>query len=85
VSAVRTAFGEEKTGRFPDPAGLAGSLSYAWQAVASANLIGQGVPSVEGLAFLARSVVPDRQQMQRVGCEALEQLLVGTPLYVKQI
>jgi hypothetical protein len=82
VNALRAAFGQGPDVPFLP---LATRLTYAWQEIAKENLIGAGVPSVEGLAFVARTVVPDLEQLKAVGCEKLSLLLIGTPLYVKQV
>jgi hypothetical protein len=83
VNALRVAFGQ---GHESPGQSIASSLSYAWQEIARENLVGVGgVPRVEGIVFAARTLPVDKEQFSSVGCENLSLLVVGTPLYVKQL
>ncbi|NIP26548.1 MAG: hypothetical protein GWN67_19230 [Phycisphaerae bacterium] len=83
VSALRAAFDGDPSFHGHS---LSASLSYAWQEIARGSLLSEGgVPRVEGLAFFARSVPTDQRQLRRVGCSNLENLVIGSPLYVRQV
>lgn len=87
VGALRGVFKE--TGKLPFPpinSSLSSSLSYAWQELVRATFLAEGsMPRVEGIAIFSRSVVGDRRQLRRVNSGGLELLVIGSPLYVKQI
>lgn len=87
VGALREVFKETGKLHFPPiNSSLSSSLSYAWQELVRASFLAEGsMPSVEGIAIFSRSVVGDRRQLRRVNSGGLELLIVGSPLYVKQI
>jgi hypothetical protein len=90
VNAIREAF---EAGSKPAAEGMEASqlslssrLSYAWQAVYGASGPEEGVlPNVEGIALFAHSVRADKDAIQAIGRETLESLIIGTPIYVKQV
>jgi hypothetical protein len=89
VNAIREAFGADSKSGEGMQAGqlsLSSRLSYAWQTVYDASGPEEGVlPNVEGIALFARSVQADKEQIQAIGREPLESLIIGTPIYVKQV
>jgi len=82
IGALQTIFKEN----MPPDESLASRLSYIWQATYEKSEITEGtVPSVEGLALFVRSVPADEFQMDRVNCKDLKKVIIGTPLYVRQV
>lgn len=81
VRAIKAAFGkDERTGN------LSGSLSMAWREILRDDSSSGGtLPRVEGLAVFARSVAADHETMRRAGRARIKRIVVGTPLYVRQI
>ncbi len=65
---------------------LSGSLSMAWREILrDTSSSGGTLPRVEGLAVFARSVAADHEIMRRAGRAGIKRIVVGTPLYVRQI
>lgn len=81
VRVINATFGKDaRTGN------LSGSLSMAWREILrDASTSGGTLPRVEGLAVFARSVAADRETMRRAGRARIKRIIVGTPLYVRQI
>jgi hypothetical protein len=81
VHAIKAAFGKDaRTGN------LSGSLSMAWRDILrDASSSGGTLPRVEGLAVFAMSVAADHETMRRAGLARIKRIVVGTPLYVRQI
>ena len=86
VGAIKAAF-ENVSGVPPVPGmSLSSRLSYVWQAIMCDALeSGLTLPRVEGVAIFASSLSADRGQLRRVGRERIRRLVIGTPLYVRQI
>jgi hypothetical protein len=91
IGAVRAVF--EKGAGASDPqqfggtsAPLSTSLSYAWQELMRDQYeSGQVLPRAAGLAIFGTTIRADAGQMRRVGRETLSRIVVGTPIYVKQV
>jgi hypothetical protein len=65
---------------------LSGSLSMAWREILrDVSSSGGTLPRVEGLAVFARSVVADHETVRRAGRPRIKRIVVGTPLYVRQV
>ncbi|HEV2380127.1 MAG TPA: hypothetical protein VG206_10075 [Terriglobia bacterium] len=61
-------------------------LSYVWQEIMRDSLeSGATLPKAEGIAIFASSIPADRSQMRRVGRERTRRIVIGTPIYVRQI
>ena len=86
VGAVKAAF-ENLSGISPVPgASLSNRLSYVWQEIVSDAYESRAtLAKAEGVAFFASSLQADRGQMRRVRRECIERLIIGSPLYVRQI
>jgi hypothetical protein len=81
VRAIMAAFRED-----PRTGNLSDSLSMAWREILrDAPSSGGTLPRVEGLAVFARSVAADHETMRRAGRPRIKRIVVGTPLYVRQI
>lgn len=62
------------------------ALSYAWREIMADTLASGGaLPKVEGLAVFARTLAANRKEMRSVDRERIRRLVVGSPLYVRQI
>jgi hypothetical protein len=62
------------------------ALSYAWREIMADTLSSGGaVPRVEGLAVFARTLATDKKEMRAVDRGRINRLIVGSPLYVRQI
>lgn len=82
IGSAREAFDrpERYSGR------LSGNLSYVWQHVFASGGGGAGVlPRVEGAALFAGLFETDPFQMERAGCARLSKLVLGSPIYIRQI
>jgi len=81
VRAITAAFAKGAPSR-----NLSLTLSKAWREVVRDAVSSEGtLPRVEGLAIFARSVKADRETMNRADRSRVKRIVVGTPLYVRQI
>jgi len=85
LGAVQAAF--KRGSEEPSSPGmsLSSRLGYVWEEVMRDSLqSGATLPKAEGIAIFASSI-PLPSGLQLAGCEGIRQMVVGTPLYVRQI
>lgn len=63
------------------------NMAYVWQETWRTGVGTQGAsaPTVEGIALFAGRFPAVRSQMRRVGQSAIEHLVVGSPIFVRQV
>ena len=69
-----------------DLQGISANLSYTWQEIIADSIRSEiTLPYVEGIAVFAATLKASKAQMRRVQRTSIESLVVGTPLYVRQV
>lgn len=66
--------------------GLSSDLSYVWQELMADSIMSKAtLPYVEGIAIFAARLQAAKGQMRRVNRASIRSLVIGTPLFVKQV
>lgn len=87
VDPVRAILGASRRyGDESDELGESPGLSYVWQALMAASIRARmRLPNVEGIAVFSAMCKASKWQMERVERGHIDVLVIGTPLYVKQV
>jgi hypothetical protein len=84
IGAVNSAFASQTA--FSGEAFVSTSCSYTWTAIAEpVRAVWNQLPRVEGIAVYGGSVPCDAAQMRNSGFDRVQQIVVGSPLFVRQL
>jgi hypothetical protein len=86
IGAVRRAFGEETQSLAAITREIGTDCSYVWQVVARpVRNVWDSLPRVEGIAAFGGIFQGSRAQFNRAGFPKLSNIVIGSPVYVRQI
>ncbi len=86
IGAIRQAFGESDGAADAANKDVGAKCSYVWQAIAGpVSDAWDALPRVEGIAAYGGAFPCAEEQFRRAGFPGIETIVIGSPIYVRQI